>query len=331
MSQSPISVPSSPCDAKFDVQGAVSPQHGAQGAAYGFAAQPRLLVSQGWEDYSLLDSGLGRRLERIGTYTVDRPEPQAMWRRALPDAVWANADAVFVGDSEDDKGRWRFKGQSFETWETALRGVAFLGRLTNFRHLGFFPEQVPHWDWMQAEIRKRKRPKVLNLFAYTGVASLLAADAGAEVTHLDASKKAIGWAQENAALAGLDDAPIRWICDDARKFVAREARRGRVYDGILLDPPKFGRGPKNEVWNLFDDLPEMLDMCRQILAPENPFFILTSYAVRASFVSMHELCQSIFQDVAVPMESGELIIQDETAGRMLSTSLFTRFGSAAQG
>ncbi len=282
----------------------------------------RLLVSEGWSDYALLDSGGGRKLERFGRYRVDRPEPQAMWMRRLPDKDWASADAVFVGDSEEGDGRWRFRDGPLETWQTGFRDVAFHGRFTPFRHVGFFPEQAPHWDWMLERLAGRDRPRLLNLFGYTGVASLLAAAAGAEVTHVDASKKAIGFARENQALAGLQDKPIRWLVDDALKFAAREGRRGRLYDGILVDPPKFGRGPKNETWQLFENLPEMLRLCRDILAPKNAFLVLTAYAVRASFLSLHELCAEVFPEAA--LDSGELVLREQGGGRLISTSLFTR-------
>lgn len=287
----------------------------------------RLLVTEGWDGYALLDSGDGRKLERFGRYRVDRPEPQAMWGRRLPEKDWSSADAVFVGDSEEGDGRWRFKEGALDTWKSGYREVAFYGRLTPFRHVGFFPEQAPHWDWMLERLADRRQqgaepPRLLNLFGYSGVASLLAAAAGAEVTHVDASKKAIGFARENQALAGMEDRPVRWICDDALKFAAREGRRGRRYDGILVDPPKFGRGPKNETWQLFENLPEMLRLCREILAPERGFLILTAYAVRASFLSLHELCAETFPEAT--LESGELALREQGGGRLLSTSLFTR-------
>ncbi len=295
----------------------------AAGASPGEGALPsaRLLISEGWDDYALLDSGAGRKLERFGRYRVDRPEPQAMWRRRLPEADWASADAVFVGDSEEGDGRWRFRDGPLERWQTGYRDVAFYGRFTPFRHVGFFPEQAPHWDWMLTRLAGAERPRLLNLFGYTGVASLLAAAGGAEVTHVDASKKAIGFARENQALAGLEARPIRWICDDAVKFAAREGRRGRCYHGILVDPPKFGRGPKSETWQLFENLPEMLSLCRDILAPRG-FLILTAYAVRASFLSLHELAAEVFPEAA--LESGELVLREQGGGRLLSTSLFTR-------
>lgn len=287
--------------------------------------EARLLVSEGWPDYALLDSGAGRKLERFGRYRVDRPEPQAMWERRLPAKDWDSADAVFVGDSEEGDGRWRFREGPLESWKTGYRDVAFHGRFTPFRHVGFFPEQAPHWDWMLERLggaQGEEKPRLLNLFGYTGVASLLAAAAGAEVTHVDASKKAVGFARENQALAGLEDRPIRWIVDDAVKFAAREGRRGRLYDGILVDPPKFGRGPKNETWQLFENLPEMLRLCRDILAPERSFLILTAYAVRASFLSLHGLSAEVFPEAV--LESGELVLREQGGGRLISTSLFTR-------
>jgi 23S rRNA (cytosine1962-C5)-methyltransferase len=289
------------------------------------AQAARLLVTEGWDGYALLDSGGGRKLERAGGRVFDRPEPQAMWSRRLPAAQWEAADAVFAGSdgNDEDGGRWRFREAPFETWPMTCRSVRFLGRVTPFRHLGVFPEQAPHWDWMVERLGAWPEPRLLNLFGYTGVASLLAAaEAGARVTHVDASKKAVGWARENATVAGLDGAPIRWIVDDARDFAAREVRRGQRYHGIVLDPPKFGRGPKNEVWNLFDDLPAMLGLTRDLLAPGG-FVILTAYAVRASFLALRELCAEVFGPAAVD-SSGELVVREPGGGRMVSTSLFCR-------
>jgi 23S rRNA (cytosine1962-C5)-methyltransferase len=288
------------------------------------------LITNGWDEYRLLDSGGGRKLEKFGRFVVDRPEPQAMWSRRLSEDKWKNADAVFAGgnDLDADEGpqsghdRWDFRGNVPETWPTSCRGVKFLGRFTAFRHMGYFPEQLPHWDWMMERIQGKPEPKILNLFAYTGVASLLAARGGAQVTHVDASKKAIGWAAENQELAGLENAKIRWICEDARKFVAREARRGNKYTGIVIDPPKFGRGPGKELWELFDDLKGMLELCRDVLEDKNSFVILTTYAVRASHYALEELCREVFAGAAI--NSGELVIQEQNAGRKIATSLFCR-------
>ena len=189
---------------------------------------PQLLITPGFEGYRLVDSGEGRKLERFGSLLVDRPEPQALGSRRRPD-LWEKADAVFLGINAEDEGsdgRWKFSRRAVETFPVSYRGLAFQGRFTPFRHLGFFPEQAPHWDFMVQRLKGLGRPaRLLNLFGYTGVASLLAAEAGAAVTHVDASKKSVGYARENQALAGLGDAPIRWIVDDAMKFTAREARR----------------------------------------------------------------------------------------------------------
>nr|WP_328838813.1 class I SAM-dependent methyltransferase [Methylobrevis albus] len=296
-----------------------------------------LLETTGWDDYALLDMGEGEKLERYGGLTIVRPEPQAMGARRLSPETWAAAGAAFTGDvDEEGPGRWRQAPGTGETWTMRYGPAEFVCRLTAFRHVGVFPEQQVHWDWAAARIRDAGRPlKLLNLFGYTGLASLTAAAAGAEVTHVDASKKAIGWARENQATSGLDALPIRWICDDAVKFCEREVRRGAGYDAIVLDPPKFGRGPDGEVWNLFDDLPHMLDLCRKILSPRPAFVILTAYSIRASFLASHELMGDVFGDLGGRLESGELVLRESGAGaglgtgkgRALSTSMFSRWSA----
>jgi 23S rRNA (cytosine1962-C5)-methyltransferase len=280
------------------------------------------------ENYALIDSGDGEKLERFGEYRVVRPEGQAIWPRALPQHEWQNADAVFTGDTDEEGlGRWRFPKQPLgETWPMRHDGIDYLGRFTSFRHVGVFPEQASHWRHMAELIGAAGRPvKVLNLFGYTGLASLVAAEAGAEVTHVDASKKAIGWARENQAIAQLENKPVRWICEDAKRFAEREVRRGNRYDIILLDPPAFGRGPKGEVWQLFEDLPAMVALCREILSEKALAMVLTAYAVRSSFFSIHGLLRGAMAGKGGAVESGELIIREETAGRALSTSMFTRW------
>ena len=289
---------------------------------------PVMLETTGWADYELLDSGDGRKLERYGQYRIVRPEEQALWTPRKSAAEWERADATFVGIGEDeDGGRWRYRKPIGETWPMAYDSFRFLGRFTSFRHVGVFPEQATHWEWMKGLIAGAKRPaKVLNLFGYTGVASLVAAAAGAKVTHIDASKRAIGWARENQAMSGLDKLPIRWICEDAVKFVEREGRRGNRYDGIILDPPKFGRGPKGEVWELFPALPGMLRACVGLLTPSPLFLILTAYSIRASFLSIHELAAECLAARGGLLESGELVLRESGKdGRALSTSLFSRW------
>jgi 23S rRNA (cytosine1962-C5)-methyltransferase len=283
---------------------------------------PLILTTKGLDDYALVDSGRGRKLERFGALLLDRPEEQAIWTPRVSQEEWEKADAIFTGDvDEEGAGRWKRRAGLGEAWECRHGAIRYICRFTSFRHVGAFPEQEAHFSFMRERLRKvGGMPTLLNLFGYTGLASLVAAEAGAEVTHIDASKKAIAWARENQALSGLDDKPIRWILDDAPKFAAREIRRGRRYDGILLDPPKFGRGPKNEVWDLFQHLPEMLRLCRELLKPGG-FLILTAYAIRASFLSLHRLSE----DVLGPgVESGELALKDQGGG-LLATSLFSRW------
>lgn len=286
---------------------------------------PLFLETAGFDDYRLIDSGAGRKLERFGELTLVRPEEQAIWTPRLADERWNGADAIFTGATEEEgAGRWQRRPGLGEAWQCRHGDLGFVCRFTSFRHVGVFPEQEAHWRDLQARIAAAGEPAILNLFGYTGIASLVAAAAGARVTHVDASKKAIGWARENQALSGLEDRPIRWICDDAMKFAAREARRGNHYQGILLDPPKYGRGPKGEVWRLFEDLPEMLRLCRQLLAPDGAFLVLTAYAIRASFLALDELCREVLGEEGARLESGELVLKEE-GGRRLSTSLFSRW------
>ncbi len=294
---------------------------------------PLILETATAAGYRLIDSGNGEKLEQYGPYRIVRPEAQALWPKTLSAAVWDEADAIFTGDTDEDgMGRWRFPREVLgETWPMQLLDTDFLGRFTSFRHVGVFPEQLAHWSWMRDHISAAGRPlKILNLFGYTGVASLIAAKAGAEITHVDASKKAIGWARENQALARAEKLPIRWICDDAMKFIQREERRGSRYDIILTDPPKFGRGPNGEVWQLFEHLPAMLDTCREILSPQACGLVLTAYSIRASFYSIHELLRETMRGRGGRVESGELIIREGgldglSPGRALSTSLFSRW------
>ena len=289
---------------------------------------PVILTVEPDGDYALLDSGAGEKLERYGPITVRRPENQAIWQRRLPDADWDAADAVFTGDTDEEgMGRWRFpKTPLGETWPLEHKGLSYLGRFTSFRHTGVFPEQAGHWAYVTDAIAAAKRPvRVLNLFGYTGLASLLAARAGAEVTHVDASKKAILWARENQELAGLTDKPIRWICEDAVRYAEREVKRGSRYDIVLLDPPRFGRGPKGEVWQLLDDLPYLLDLCRSLMSDRPLALILTAYSIRSSFYSLQALMTETLRGMGGTVESGELIIREAgDEARCLSTSLFSR-------
>ncbi|WP_183228905.1 class I SAM-dependent methyltransferase [Bartonella callosciuri] len=289
---------------------------------------PLILETGSSTDYALIDSGNGQKLERYGTCRIIRPEGQALWKPALSQKKWADVDAIFTGNrDEEGVGRWHFPKKPLgETWPLTWNGLSFLGRFTSFRHVGVFPEQDAHWRFMEEQISKTTRPiKLLNLFGYTGIASLIGARVGANVTHVDASKKAIAWAKANQERAGLSDRSIRWICDDAVKFVERELRRKKNYDMILLDPPAYGRGPHGEIWQLFDHLPTMITNCRKLLSDKPLAIVLTVYSIRASFYALHALIRDEFINLGGTVESGELILREEIAGRALSTSLFSRW------
>ncbi|MFH1184628.1 MAG: class I SAM-dependent methyltransferase [Chloroflexota bacterium] len=298
------------------------------------------LHSPRWRDYTLLDSGEGLKLERFGSYVTVRPEAQAIWSRSLPAAEWSKADAVFKASGEESGGHWDVRRKMADQWEmtyplqmdpaaeAAAVTLRFSAMTTPGRHLGVFPEAAAAWDFMAQAIRSRPAgARVLNLFGYTGIASLAAAAAGAHVTHVDASKKAVAWAKQNQSLSGLDDKPIRWIVDDALKFALREVRRGATYDGIVLEPPKFGRGPKGEVWEVYRSLPQLMQACRQLLSPQPLFVMLTLYAVRASAIHLQQMLAELTADRGGVIDGGELVTVEQSAGRLLSQAVFARWRS----
>ena len=292
-----------------------------------------LLESNNWKDYALLDSGDGLKLERFGKYIFVRPESQAMWKRTLT-SEWKNADAVFQPSGEESGGHWDVKKKMAEQWEMhyplphSTKGLTFKVMTTPGRHLGVFPEVAAHWDWYSNLIAQaNKEVNVLNLFGYTGLASLAAASAGAKVTHIDASKKSVSWARENQALSKLEEKPIRWIVEDALKFVQREARRGAKYDGIILDPPKFGRGPKGEVWEVYKSLPTLLEACRECLSAKPLFVATTVYAVRASAIHVAQAMEDMMNGFGGTIDMGELVTREQSAGRLLSQAVYARWES----
>lgn len=289
-----------------------------------------LLSPMRWPDYELIDSGDGLKLERFGGYLFVRPEVQAMWKRALSPREWDAADAIFHPTSEESGGHWIFKKKLPERWEMTydLDGVQlrFWAMTTAGRHLGVFPEAASHWDFIANALRAAHRPlRVLNLFGYTGLASLAAAAQGAQVTHVDASKKSVAWGRANQLLSGLQEKPIRWIVEDALKFVRREARRGVRYDGIVLDPPKFGRGPRGEVWEVYKSLPHLLESCCALLSERPLFVIVTLYAVRASAVHLSQALQDRLAGQAGRVVCGELATRESSAGRWLSHAVYARW------
>jgi 23S rRNA (cytosine1962-C5)-methyltransferase len=327
------------------------------------ALQPLVMEGSGWTDYGLVDSGHGRKLERYGRYRFIRPEGQALWSPRLAD--W-QADGEFVpGSDEDGGGRWQFTGDvPPEGWPLAWNEVRFTAQCTPFRHLGFFPDMAPVWKWMRGQLENplpftgegdhaehggggaaetvplRQTPaatatsplsgggsSTLNLFGYTGVGTLALSECG-PVTHVDASKKSVAQARENAALSGMANRPIRWLIDDAAKFAAREVRRGKRYDGIILDPPKFGRGPEGEVWRLEEGLPPLIADCRRLLDERSRFLFLTVYAVRMSSLALAGLLAEHFADLPGSIEHGDLAVREEgDGGRLLPTAIFARWSN----
>jgi 23S rRNA (cytosine1962-C5)-methyltransferase len=247
-----------------------------------------------------------------------------MWAPAS--AEW-KADAEFIpGSDEEGGGRWQYSGQvPRDGWPMKWSDVAFTAQTTPFRHLGFFPDMAPVWTWMRERLAGVDEAEALNLFGYTGVGTLALASRGVKMVHVDASKKSVEGARANARLAGLDDRPVRWMVDDATKFAAREVRRGRRYDGILLDPPKFGRGPEGEVWRLEEGLPGLIQDCRQLLDHKSRFLFLTVYAVRMSALAIGELVSQAFADLPGKVEAGELAVREEARGLLLPTAIWARW------
>ena len=289
----------------------------------------RTLVGEPWADYGLIDSGNGRKLERYGRFRFIRPEGQALWAPAKDE--WRAHAEFLPGSDEDGGGRWEFaEPVPREGWPLKWDDVSFTAQTTPFRHLGFFPDMAPVWSWMRAQISGKlvagmEAPECLNLFGYTGVGTLAMASKGVKMVHVDASKKSVEAARANAVLSGMADKPIRWMTDDATKFIAREVRRGRRYDGILLDPPKFGRGPEGEVWRLEEGLPRLIADCRKLLDTESRFLFLTVYAVRMSALAIGELLNQALGDLGGTVEAGELTVREEARGLLLPTAIWARW------
>ena len=291
--------------------------------------QSTLFLADNWapSQYALLDSGDGHKLERFGSQTIIRPDPQAFWPPATPVETWT-ADARFdARTGDDERGQWRKLNPSApDEWRMHWNGLQCHARRTPFRHLGLFQEHSVHWQYAQQKIQGADRPiNVLNLFGYTGMMSLACAQAGASVTHLDASPKSNGYGKEHQTMSGLDDRPIRWIADDAMKFTAREIRRGNTYDAIILDPPKFGRGTKNETWRFEEDLPGLLENVRALLSDQPLFIILTAYAVRLSHIALAQALAGHLEGLGGTMEMGEMALPHAKDDRLLPTAICARW------
>lgn len=294
----------------------------------------QLLRPHHWKDYELIDSGDYEKLERFGKYIIRRPEPQAVWRKSLPEKEWEDAaDATFKKEkgktSQDgnDKGVWVQKNgmpdQWFINYEYKEMKLRFRLGLTSFKHVGVFPEQSENWDFIYDTVRNLNvsEPKVLNLFAYTGGASIAAKSAGADVTHVDSVKQVITWSRENMDASDLHD--IRWIVEDALKFCRREVKRGKKYNGIILDPPAYGRGPDGEKWILEENIAEIMSLCSQLLEESNSFLILNLYSMGFSAVIADNLIKDYFSDVK-DRTYGELVVP-EKSGKNLPLSIYIRF------
>lgn len=297
---------------------------------YDGAMQIQIALPTNWDadQYALLDSGADYKLERFGGVVLARPEPQAIWGRHLDAAAWDAADATFSRDAEAPGAHWTPRHELPETWPITWRGLTFLARLTPFKHTGVFPEQAAHWEWIADRVANANRSvRVLNLFGYTGAASLVAAQAGAQVTHVDASPKVIEWARDSQAASDMQEAPIRWITDDALKFVRREARRDARYDLIIMDPPAFGRGAKGEIWKFETSLPQLLEACRDILSPRPIGILINSYSIRASALLLANLLDELVtaHRVTGTVTAGELVLPEHDSTRLLSTAIYARW------
>jgi 23S rRNA (cytosine1962-C5)-methyltransferase len=284
-----------------------------------------------WEEYALEDSGEGRKLERFGKYALVRPEPQAKWTAKLGAARWDAADGEFMKGRAGRTGEWKFREAIAAGWQMKRKDLRFWVQPAPSGHVGVFPDQACHWDWI-AEVTKRAagQVKALCLFGHTGLATLAAAAAGANVTHIDASRQAIEWARENQSLSGLKERPIRWIAEDALTFVRREARRGNRYNAMMIDPPIFGRGPDGEIWKLEESFAELLEVCGKLLDGSAVFVLLTVYTTvvtqgrrRDDAQRLHAGLQNMLKRFRTTVSSGELTLQDG-AQRRISTSVFAR-------
>jgi 23S rRNA (cytosine1962-C5)-methyltransferase len=289
----------------------------------------QILYPSDWTDYELIDSGNGDKLERIANYTMVRPDPRIIWQKMAEPSVWQKADAVFIR-STSLEGHWDIKTPPPNNWDIKYHNLCFSIKPTEFKHIGVFPEQAVNWEWIikiinnyQLKINNSKL-KILNLFAYTGGATLAALSAGADVTHVDSVKSAIDWANANVKASNLTGKPVRWIIEDVYKFVSREAKRGNKYDGIIMDPPRFGRGTKGEVWKLEKDLPKLLHMTKQILSEDLILFLVNVYTADISPITLENTVRDILPKAGI-LESGELALKESYGKRLVPNGIFARW------
>lgn len=290
----------------------------------------QLVTPTGWQDYELLDSGDGEKLERFGQFILVRPDPQIVWSKSLPPSDWDQAHASFIR-THQDRGQWQIRGKLPEEWQMQWRDITSVVKLSPFKHTGVFPEQSAHWQWFRTLLENQKvqqpdyQPHILNLFGYTGLASMVVAKTGAMITHVDASRAAIGWAKKNQAASGLDEKSVRWILDDVMKFVNREVKRGKKYDGIIMDPPVYGHGPTGEVWEFKTSLPQLLKQCQQLLVDQPLFVLINAYAVSTSAVTLGNVLTEMMSGHQGQVEIGELALQQTHDQKLLSTGIWARW------
>jgi 23S rRNA (cytosine1962-C5)-methyltransferase len=282
----------------------------------------KVLTTKKCEDYELLDSGDGEKLERYGNVIFRRPDPQALWKKNLSNKDWDDSDAQFIRSGRG--ADWKFKPGTSEKWTIKFGGLQFYIRPTAFKHTGLVPEQLENWNWLR-NLCNSQEIRVLNLFGYTGGATLACAQAGASVCHVDGSKVAIGWAKDNAQISGMADKPIRWILDDAITFVSREIKRGKKYEGIIMDPPAFGHGPNNEMWKIEKDFLNFVDLCFKILSDSPLFFLINGYASGYSPIAYENNLLPLIKKYGGQIEKGELAIQETKTERLLPCGIFARW------
>ncbi len=294
------------------------------------------------KEYELVDTGDGKKLERYGKYLLSRPDPEAIWKKTLDDKEWEKADLEFI--REGTKTKWIIKNGVPNNWNILYGDLTFSIKPTSFKHMGLFPEQLPNWEWMEKIIKnvsgersclkgaqckalKSESIKILNLFAYTGGATLACAKAGAEVCHVDASKNAVFWARGNAELSGLREAPIRWLIEDVILFLKREIKRERKYDAIIMDPPSFGHGPKDELWKIEEDFLNLIDLCKQVLSDDPLFILINGYTAGYSAIAYQNILIDMMKDYKGDIETGELVIEESASKRLLPCGIFARWSS----
>ncbi len=288
----------------------------------------KIITTTGWANYELLDSGNKKKLERFGSYHLIRFEPEAIWKPSLIKRVWDSADAVFTLSKGERTGSWTFQTNKHPSWTICIDGLHVILNISKSRHIGIFPEQIESWRWIEKKINaSHKKPNILNLFGYTGIASLFAARAGASVTHVDASRKSIEIGKNSLSLSKLADKPVRWIVDDVLKFIKRENRRGRKYDGIIMDPPNFGRGPKGEVWKFKKSVANLLSLCIELLNNDPILFIITAYNIDHSPDELSFWFQNLMNDFSGKIEYGNLVQQEKSSGRKIHQAMYARWSS----